>query len=117
MLPPTVAMFLICGDAVSDAACAMFGYTRETYEAALAGGSAVTFFPGRAQLRDDLYASLESGRITDLPRTPARRQDGSVFWLHGAVRMVRRADGGVSDLFLTGPTNVVCKGCITDENL
>ena len=23
MLPPTVAMFLICGDAVSDAACAM----------------------------------------------------------------------------------------------
>lgn len=78
---------------VSDAACAMFGYTRETYEAALAGGSAVTFFPGRAQLRDDLYASLESGRITDLPRTPARRQDGSVFWLHGAVRMVRRADG------------------------
>lgn len=25
MLPPTVAMFLICGDAVSDAACAMAG--------------------------------------------------------------------------------------------
>lgn len=33
------------------------------------------------------------------------------------IDVVRRADGGVSDLFLTGPTNVVCKGCITDENL
>ena len=33
------------------------------------------------------------------------------------IDVVRREDGGVSDLFLTGPTNVVCKGCITDENL
>ena len=33
------------------------------------------------------------------------------------IDVVRRADGGVSDLFLTGPTNVVCKGYITDENL
>ena len=33
------------------------------------------------------------------------------------IDVVRREDGGVSDLFLTGPTNVVCKGYITDENL
>lgn len=33
------------------------------------------------------------------------------------IDVVCREDGGVSDLFLTGPTNVVCKGCITDENL
>lgn len=33
------------------------------------------------------------------------------------IDVVRREDGGVSDLFLNGPTNVVCKGCITDENL
>ena len=29
----------------------------------------------------------------------------------------RRPDGSVSDLFLTGPTNIVCKGEITDEAL
>lgn len=29
----------------------------------------------------------------------------------------RRPDGSVSDLFLTGPTNIVCKGEITDETL
>lgn len=27
------------------------------------------------------------------------------------------AAGRVTDLYLTGPTNVVCKGEITDENL
>lgn len=29
----------------------------------------------------------------------------------------RNAAGRVTDLYLTGPTNVVCKGEITDENL
>ena len=29
----------------------------------------------------------------------------------------RDAAGRVTDLYLTGPTNVVCKGEITDENL
>ena len=29
----------------------------------------------------------------------------------------RRPDGSVSDLFLSGPTNIVCKGEITDETL
>ena len=35
----------------------------------------------------------------------------------GAQDPLRRPDGSVSDLFLTGPTNIVCKGEITDEAL
>ena len=30
---------------------------------------------------------------------------------------VERKDGRVTDLFLTGPTNIVCKGEVTDEDL
>ncbi len=37
MLPPTVAMFLICGDAVSDAACAMAAY--RLFKSALSASS------------------------------------------------------------------------------
>ena len=33
------------------------------------------------------------------------------------VDVERNAAGRVTDLYLTGPTNVVCKGEITDENL
>ncbi|MBR5390083.1 MAG: diaminopimelate epimerase [Clostridia bacterium] len=33
------------------------------------------------------------------------------------IDVERREDGSVSDLFLTGPTNLVCKGEITDESL
>ena len=30
---------------------------------------------------------------------------------------VEREDGRVTGLFLTGPTNIVCKGEVTDEDL
>jgi diaminopimelate epimerase len=30
---------------------------------------------------------------------------------------VERADGKITDLYLTGPTNIVCKGEVTDEEL
>ncbi len=33
------------------------------------------------------------------------------------IDVARRMDGSVSDLFLTGPTNIVCRGEITDETL
>ena len=33
------------------------------------------------------------------------------------IDVERAADGSVTDLYLTGPTNIVCKGEITDEAL
>ena len=57
---------------------------------------------------------------------PAKRVDiGGQAVLEGVMMRspeyialaVRRPDGSVADLYLTGPTNIVCKGEITDESL
>ncbi len=73
-------------------------------------------------VEDFTYACGTGAGSIALALTVQGRMDGNAIQIHmpGGVLTVdvaRGADGGVTDLFLTGPTTIVCKGEITEEAL
>ena len=69
-----------------------------TYACGTGTGSVVTVLTLRGKVSGrNVQVDMTGGRLT--------------------IDVERRPDGSVADLYLTGPTNIVCKGEVTDESL